>query len=336
MNVLDPKFYHSLEASTREGKSCFKHYWYYACGLSGLEKPGCFRAISLLGEEVLILRDQASQLRAFSNICRHRAGRLALGSGSRKSFSCRYHGWTYDLSGQLVASPDFKPPPEPRICLPEFELRQWGPLLFVGFDPIVSFEEYFAEILEETKHLDLEAMSFADARNYPLGVNWKLYVDNYLEGYHLPVVHPGLSRELDFGRYRVDCRKYHSRQHAPTRQKAQLYTQGENPDALYYWVYPNLMLNIYQSSLQTNFIEPESIESCVVKFEWYKSDDLEDKRLQQLQAFSHEIQLEDEKVCLEVAQNLKSQFYKPGPYVQKHESGLQHFHGLYLNELKQA
>ena len=131
---------------------------------------------------------------------------------------------------------------------------------------------------EETRRLPLDHMSLYKRVDYEVACNWKVYVDNYLEGYHIPMVHPGLFHELDYAAYRVETGAFHSKQHAPIRPRAEesLYRRNlephEPPEALYYWVFPNVMLNLYPDNLQTNVILPLSAERTVTRFEWYVLD----------------------------------------------------------------
>jgi choline monooxygenase len=175
-------------------------------------------------------------------------------------------------------------------------------------------------------------------RRYEVACNWKAYVDNYLEGYHIPLVHPGLHRELDYGAYRVETARYHSRQHAPLRPVAgeaagRKYVPTEaDADAEYYWLFPNVTLNLYQGLLQTNAIEPLGVDRTAVLFDWYAAeppaDPTADATWQTLVAFSDEIQAEDAEICAAVQRNLRSRAYDRGRYAPARENGVHHFHGL--------
>ena len=173
-----------------------------------------------------------------------------------------------------------------------------------------------------------------------------MYVDNYLEGYHIPLVHPGLFRELDYAAYRVETAEYSSKQHAPIRRRANeesLYRRNlkpeVEPEALYYWLFPNLMLNLYPDNLQTNVILPLGHDRTLTRFEWFVSDEhrpgLEEELARSLE-FSDEVQQEDIEICEAVQRGLRSNTYQSGRYSVARENGLHHFHGLLSRFLQQG
>jgi choline monooxygenase len=182
-------------------------------------------------------------------------------------------------------------------------------------------------------------MRYVMRKEWEIACNWKVYVDNYLEGYHLPVVHPGLHKELDYDNYKVEPRRYFSIQHAPLRA-----VHGGNPDrkydpsktdvgeAVYVWLFPNVMLNVYMGQMQTNLVLPLGHDRCRVVFEWYSAnppaDPANDREWTTLLAFSDEIQEEDIEICEAVQRNLRSRVYDRGRYSAARENGVHHFHSL--------
>ena len=174
--------------------------------------------------------------------------------------------------------------------------------------------------------IDLAAMRFHRRDSYDIACNWKVYVDNFLEGYHLPHVHPGLSKVLDYRAYDTELFPWHSLQHSPLRNSGDIYGDG---DAFYYFVYPNVMLNIMPGRLQTNHILPLGADRCRVEFDYYYAqDDAALARIANDQAFSDEVQDEDIRICESVQQGLASGLYDAGRLCPKRESGVWHFHNL--------
>jgi choline monooxygenase len=176
-------------------------------------------------------------------------------------------------------------------------------------------------------------------KDYEIACNWKVYVDNYLEGYHLPVVHPGLHKELDYDQYRVEPHRYYSLQHAPLRPvpphlaaQRQYVPNAAEDQAQYYWLFPNTMLNVYLGQVQTNVVLPLGHERCRVIFEWFAleppADPATDPAWSKLVAFSDEIQAEDIEITEAVQKNLHSRVYDRGRYSVKRENGVHHFHSL--------
>lgn len=186
-------------------------------------------------------------------------------------------------------------------------------------------------------------MRLHHACDYELACNWKVYVDNYLEGYHIPSVHPGLHAQLDYAAYRVETARWHSKQHAPLRASAasSLYHRGLAPDsqplALYYWLFPNLMLNVYPDNLQVNLILPLGHERTLTRFYWYLLDRQRPGLAEEFAAnlaFSDEVQQEDVAICEAVQRGLRSRSYASGRYSVKRENGVHQFHGLWAEAMR--
>ena len=209
----------------------------------------------------------------------------------------------------------------------------WGPYVFVCQDTSApGLEEVWGDIPKEAAAIGcpIDRLEFAQRRDYIIDCNWKVYVDNYLEGYHLPAAHPGLFRELDYARYRVDTRRYYSSQIAPIKaggagERRYAYTD-DSRQALYYWIFPNYMLNIYPDNLSANIILPLGPEKTLTIFEWFG---YEGCGVQQATIdFSDEIQQEDIRICESVQRGLRSRNYDRGRFSVRRENGVHHFHGL--------
>jgi choline monooxygenase len=275
-------------------------------------------------------------------VCRHRAGVVARGAGNRKTLQCAYHGWLYGLDGRLRNTPEFDGVEnfnKEEYGLMPIRVEAWGPFVFVNMsDAAPSLIETLGEIPAETEKFDFSGMKRVERRVYDVNANWKVYIDNYLEGYHLPIAHPGLFRELDYANYRVETQRYYSKQHAPIRPlraedaAGRRYTALRGDDqAFYYWIFPNFMLNIYLDMLQINVIIPVSHDRTITLFEWYFADPGSPETWNNLQdsiAFSDEIQKEDIELCEDVWRNLQTGVYDQGRFCVNRENGVHHFQGL--------
>jgi len=246
------------------------------------------------------------------------------------------------MDGALLTTPEFEGVEcfdRSSVRLPAVRVATWAAFVFVNLFPEgPGLLEILGGLKEQTSHLNFERMRLYKKVDYEVACNWKVYVDNYLEGYHIPLVHPGLFREIDYAAYRVETSAYHSKQHAPVRRRAgseSLYRRnlkdGAEPEALYYWVFPNLMLNLYPDNLQTNVILPLGHDRTLTRFEWFVSDEhrpgLEEEFARSM-AFSDEVQKEDIAICEAVQTGLRSGTYRSGRYSVLRENGLHHFHGL--------
>ncbi len=351
--TLASKFYTDPAILDIEKARIFRRTWQLVgtlsqnCGeINGLKRtisdPETFFTAEVVGEPVVVVRDKQGTLRAFSNVCRHRAGPIAVGSGCKNVLRCAYHGWTYTLDGRLIGTPDVDGVEFfDRSAMGMFPLRleTWGQFIFINFDPnAVSLSAYLGKIPEQARGFQFEGLQLAERRDYIINCNWKVYVDNYLEGYHIPIAHPGLMREIDYAQYRTETYRYHSQQFAPIRAMKsedaaeRLYEPGTGlQEAFYFWVFPNLMLNIYPDNIQTNLIVPLSHDKTLTIFEWFFHDVASEKsreRVKRAIAFSDEVQQEDVGLCEHVQRGLRSSTYDRGRYSVKRENGVHHFHML--------
>lgn len=329
--ALPARYYAGEAMLAMEQAAVFQRSWQLVAHQGQLAEPGDHVVERIGGVPVLVVRGQDGVLRAFPNVCRHRAGPLALcnGKGAR-ALHCKYHGWTYTLEGQLRSAPEMQGAADfdvKDIHLPPLRVHAWQGLVFVALhEDVPPFEEVYAGIAGRIAPIDLAAMQFHRRDSYDIACNWKVYVDNFLEGYHLPHVHPGLSKVLDYRAYDTELFPWHSLQHSPLRNSGDIYGDG---DAFYYFVYPNVMLNIMPGRLQTNRILPLGPDRCRVEFDYYYAqDDAALARIANDQAFSDEVQDEDIRICEAVQQGLASGFYEAGRLCPKRESGVWHFHNL--------
>ncbi len=330
-SALPARFYFGEDMLAMEQRAVFARSWQLVAQHAQLAGPGD-HVVENIGEvPVLVVRGQDGVLRAFPNVCRHRAGPLALcnGKGAR-ALHCKYHGWTYTLEGQLRSAPEMQDAQDFKvedIRLPPLRVHEWQGLVFVALDDSApDFYDVYGGIVERIAPIDLSAMRYLRRDSYDIDCNWKVYIDNFLEGYHLPHVHPGLSRVLDYRAYDTELFPWHSLQSSPLRDSGGAYGEGE---AFYYHVYPNVMLNIMPGRLQTNRILPLGPGRCRVEFDYYYAQDEQAMaRIAADQSFSDEVQAEDITICEAVQKGLASGFYDAGRLCPKRESGVWHFQNL--------
>lgn len=344
-STLPARFYTDPQFLAREQERIFARTWQIVGRSEQLAKPGDFFTASLAGEPLLLARDAGGELRGFYNVCRHRAGPPAEGCGNRKVFRCAYHGWTYSLDGKLLNAPEFEGVADFRS--EEFGLRpvkaaEWSGFVFVNLDegaePLLAA---LGELPRQVEKFHLASMRFFQRRDYVMECDWKAYIDNYLEGYHLPSVHPSLNRELDYGSYETRLFPRHSLQSSPIRGAAKdkdlprRYTAANGQlSAEYLWIFPNWMLNCYPDNMSLNIVLPLGPGRCVAIFEWYFPEKLlQTATPEQTVKFSDEIQLEDGHICEVVYRNLQSRQYDRGRYSVRQERGVHHFHRLYAEDM---
>ena len=310
----------------------FAHTWQFVGRADQLCEAGDHVVAEVAGKPVIAVRGGDGVLRGFFNVCRHRAGPLALEDGNARQLRCRYHGWTYTLEGQLRTAHEMEAARDfdvSCIHLVPVHVSEWEGLVFAAVgQPAAGLEVLMEGIRERIGPTELSEMQFRVRDLYEIDCNWKVYVDNYLEGYHLPHVHPGLNRLLDYRSYDTHLSEWHSWQQSPLDGDRGPYKAGE---AFYYFVWPNLMLNILPDRLQVNQVVPLSQRRCRVVFDYFYMDTDSDAAREAIRAdreFSDEVQKEDVAICERVQIGLESGSYRAGRLSPKRESGVHHFQEL--------
>jgi choline monooxygenase len=344
--TIPSAWYHDPEIHELELRRVFGGSWQMVARADQLALPGSFVTATIAGEPILVVRDDQGTLRAFHNVCRHRAAQVVnLPEGRLAKLRCRYHGWTYDLQGRLRGTPewagveDFREEAEGLVPL---AVATHGPLVFVHEGtPRQSLAEFLAPMPERTAASGIEKLHFAGRRDYDIDCNWKVFVDNYQDGgYHVNTVHPGLAGALDYAHYRTENFAYSSVQTSPLKA-ADDATVGKvrtGSHAYYWWIFPNLMINLYQGVMDTNLVMPLGPDRCRVTFDFYfaATEGPENQKfIADSMAVAHQVQLEDLGVCAEVQRGLKSSSYDTGRFSVKRESGGYHFHQLLARRLRE-
>ncbi len=341
--TLPSSLYIDANVHELEKDKVFSRTWQVVGHASQVANPGDFFTTDLIGEPLLLVRGADSKLRGFYNVCRHRAGPPAEGCGSRKLFRCGYHGWTYDLDGSLISATEIEGVEGFRaedFALAPVRTEEWFNFVFVNLDPQAPpLIESLGELQKQAEKFPFAGMNLFERRTYDMKCNWKTYVDNYLEGYHLPSVHPGLNRELDFNAYIVEPHAHHVRQFSPIRgaqpgdTTPRRYQEArEDLTTDYFWIFPNWMLNCYPDNVSLNIVLPIAPERSLAIFEWYLPEkDHGSSAAKASVEFSDQIQSEDVGICEAVQKNLRSRSYSRGRFSVKQEKGVHAFHRMYAD-----
>lgn len=341
--ALSAACYTDVDFSALEREAVFGHGWHLIAHASRLHATGDHVVADCGGLPVIAVRGADDTVRAFHNVCRHRAGPIAYCDGlAAKSLRCRYHGWTYGLDGALKSAPEMDDAADfdtSSIHLPQLQVRIWQGLVFAASDSdsAPDFDAFVAGIQARLGD-DRGLAGYGNHHHvaYDIACNWKVYVDNFLEGYHLPHVHPALNRLLDYRSYEIELSDWHALQWSPMESNNTVYGNG---DALYYWLWPNTMLNILPGRLQTNRVVPIGVDRCRVEFDYYYPETDTTSALADFEAdaaFSEQVQAEDITICEAVQRGLMSGSYEAGRLNPKREQAVHHFHELLRRAYRQA
>lgn len=334
--TIPAEWYTDPVLAQAERERIFGRSWLAVGRTEQIQKPGFF-TFDVGGVPILVVRGNDDQLHAFHNVCRHRGARVACEEqGTATGFRCRYHGWTYTSAGQLKHAPEFEGVED--FCredhgLMPLRLDTWGPLVFVCLtQPAMPLHEWLAPLTRRGMPARLETLAFARRREYRLACNWKVFVDNYLDGgYHVNTIHPSLAGVIDYSQYRTEIDGLTSVQISPLMagNDASLSQVRQGDCAYYWWIWPNLMINLYEGVMDVNIVLPDGPDRCRVVFDFYFAHSgMTESVCEQSMAVAHQVQEEDMGICEEVQRNLASGVFDTGRFSVKREAGGYHFHQL--------
>ena len=325
-------FHHELE-------TVFSGSWQLAARVDQLTEPGSYVTTDIAGEPIIVVRGNDGELRAFFNVCRHHAAAVMTEPhGKAAQLRCPYHGWTYSLEGELKGTPDFS-----GVCdferanngLISVEMAEWENWIFVKLiqGAALSLVDFLGvDLVTQTSGLQLKDLHWFERRHYQFDCNWKVFVDNYLDGgYHVPYLHKGLDSVLDYGKYMIENGAHYCLQWSPIvtdGAEAQTGAVRKGDRALYYWIYPNFMINWYDGVMDTNLVVPRGVDQTEVIFDFYFPDVLSDEARAASVAVGQRIQDEDVAICKSVQRGLNSRAYDAGRLSVRREAGEHLFHRL--------
>jgi choline monooxygenase len=343
--TIPSSWYTDPRVADREARTVFSRSWQMIGRAEQLRDPGQYVTATVAGESVVAVRGNDGRLRAFFNVCRHHAAEVMTEPcGKTHLLRCPYHGWTYSLEGQLKGAPDFggvRDFDRETNGLAAVEAAIWENWAFVRLaSGGPSLEESLgADLVARCRDLEFGRFHWVQRRHYQFDCNWKVFVDNYLDGgYHVPHLHKGLDSVLDYGQYTIENGDRFCLQKSPVVSagaEAATAAVRRGEWAFYYWIHPNFMINWYEGVMDTNLVLPVSVDRTEVIFDFYFADVSDAAREKNLASIDvgQRIQDEDTAICKSVQKGLRSRAYRAGRLSVRREAGEHLFHRLLAVDL---
>jgi len=290
----------------------------------GTDLENTLTPLSLLPDlldEPLVLVRTSEYISCLTNVCTHRGKVLVEGPSDGDLIRCPYHGRRFLLDGTCTSMPEFEGVvgyPSESDDLKKLPLADTHGFLFCSLAPAMPFEELVCDVTVHLAGLNLSGLKLTSNRQYEINAHWALYCENYLEGFHIPYVHHGLNKAIDYGTYSTETFRYSSLQTG--------YSADGKVEAKYLFLFPNTMFNFYPWGVSVNIVRPIARDTTVVEFITYVADELLLDR--GAGADLHIVELEDEAVVESVQKGIRSRFYSQGRYSPTREQGTHHFHKL--------
>ena len=340
--TLPARVYSDPEIFRRQRDTVFARTWQYVAHDDVVKVPGQVYPFVLLpgtlDEPLVLTRDQTDRVRCLSNVCTHRGTLVVEGAGVEQQLRCRYHGRRFTLDGKFHSMPEFegaKGFPSKDDDLRELALGSFERFRLVALKPRMSFDDVVRPMARRLAGLPFGSLVYdaAGARDYVVSANWALYVDNYLEGFHIPYVHSGLADVLDYGEYAVELERYSVLQLGIAKEGERAFSlPASHPDAkrriaaYYYWLFPTTMFNVYPWGVSVNVVTPLAVDRTRVSFLPFVWD--ASAREQGAGAGLDRVEREDEAIVESVQRGVRSRLYERGRYSPTRETGVHHFHRL--------
>ena len=330
MTTLQPtahaNVYRDPDRFAVERHGVFGRAWLFMGHSSELAREGDVLTATVAGYPLIVVRAGVG-LKAFHNVCRHRAGPLfdRERGNCGAVLTCQYHGWVYTLDGRLRSARDFGAAEgfDPRnFGLFELRVETWRGFVFVNVDAKApALASLLAPLDARMGGRSLENLVHAERRTHDIASNWKVYVENYLEGYHIPLVHPQLNAEVDASKYEVTVEGGVCFHYAPPKASDGVY------NGLWAFVLPNLGVNVYGHGLMMERMVPLGIGGTRLIYDFYLTPEAAANVAERTRILgtSGTVTAEDKWICERVQANIDAGVYEAGVLSPKHEVGVAWF-----------
>ncbi|MEV6345278.1 ring-hydroxylating oxygenase subunit alpha [Actinoplanes sp. NPDC051851] len=334
-------------------KGIFERTWQWVCHVERLRAPGSYVAVTIAGRPIALVRDRSGELRAFYNVCKHRAHELLSGAGTTGTIVCPYHAWVYDLDGKLRnarhtgAMTDFD---KSEICLDRVLAEEFGGFVYVNLDPGARpLAEQAPDLAAEIERWapDVADLTFAKRLTYDIRSNWKNVVDNFLECYHCHIAHREFVALVEMDTYEVRTHGIWSSHFAeagkaePGKEEYAAYdvTGASVTQHAVWWLWPNTCLLRYpgRGNVMVLQILPDGPDRTREIWDFYfETDRLEEAEVGAVRYIDEVLQQQDIAIVESVQRGMATPAFDQGRIVYDpdgsglSEHGVHHFHGLVL------
>ncbi|MFC7395457.1 aromatic ring-hydroxylating oxygenase subunit alpha [Scopulibacillus cellulosilyticus] len=328
--TLPSWLYTDPEVLEFEKKEIFSRTWQYVGHISQVQQNGDYFTTEVADKPLIITRANDGEVRAFYNVCSHRAAKLVEGEGNKSILTCPYHAWTYHLDGSLNRAPNMKGVENfnhDDFCLKTVRLEIKESLIFVNLDPNApSMDSVFGGLFEGLKKFHLDKLKKVRVVETVCKSNWKVGIDNYLECDHCPLVHKSLVQQVNMDDYEVNIFNNYVYQGVPLKGETDDdYALGRG--GRYYWLYPNMWLSFDPGPANLSIHRSVPIDHKTTKYIYttFLMNETMSKEEEDLLAIDQHVRKEDREICEEVQKGLETGAYKQGRFSLT-ENCVHHFH----------
>ncbi|QWF23072.1 Rieske 2Fe-2S domain-containing protein [Nocardioides sp. LMS-CY] len=332
-------------------QAIFGRTWQWICHVEKLATPGSYVSATVAGMPVAVVRDRDGGLRAFYNVCKHRAHELLSGSGTTRNIVCPYHAWTYSLDGQLKAArradrmASFD---KGDICLDRVQVEEFGGFVYVNLDPAAApLGEQAGDLLAEIEHWapDVASLTHAKRLTYDVATNWKNVIDNFLECYHCHIAHQEFVDLVDMDTYEVRTHGIWSSHFAEAgkhENSAYDVSGASVTEHAVWWLWPNTCLLRYpgRGNFMVFQVIPDGPERTLETWDFFlETTELTEGEEQSVRYIDDVLQQQDIALVESVQRGMRTPAFDQGRIVFDpdrsgsglSEHGVHHFHGLVLD-----
>ena len=307
-----------------DARAVFERTWQLLGPASQVADPCSYVVADICGRSILVRRGRDGVVRGVRNVCRHRGARLLPdGVGHCAALRCEYHQWLYADSGELLRAPWFGDPGDIDLAdwpLVPVAVEEWRGLLFASIDPVEPLVDQLGDLVGLLADEPIERYVHGADELLEFDASWKIYTDNFVEGYHIPGIHPAFRRAIDFERFETTVRRGLIHMTAPPT--GELIYRGT-----WLWMWPNWTLSLFDGGMNTSRINPLAADRTELRYHFSFADTSPEAKPAQRALIEANLAIvrEDFGICVDTQRNYASRAYTPGPLSPRHERGVAYF-----------